>query len=66
MTPHSMRRTVGTAVAEKLGVGAESRQLGHKSEAVTQRHYVAAPEATPQAAAEVLERFAPKGQSSAS
>jgi integrase len=60
-----MRRTVGTAVADELGVGAASRQLGHKSEAVTARHYVAAPEATPQAAAAVLERFAPKGGSSA-
>ncbi len=27
VTPHSMRRTVGTAVADELGVGAASRQL---------------------------------------
>ena len=60
VTPHVMRKTVGTAVADELGVATASKQLGHRSEAVTKRHYVAVAPTTPAEAADVLERFAPK------
>lgn len=41
VTPHTMRKTAGTRIADALGMGAASAYLGHANEAVTKAHYVA-------------------------
>lgn len=40
VVPHSVRKTVITAVERELGLDAASRQAGHGSSDVTRRHYV--------------------------
>jgi len=40
VTPHTMRRTVATIVAEQLGDEAAAGQLGHSSPTVTRKHYI--------------------------
>lgn len=40
VTPHTFRRTVATVVRYEHGVDGAQLQLGHASNAVTQRHYV--------------------------
>ena len=41
-TPHTLRRTVGTAVARKYGLDAVREQLGHTDPSIAYRDYVAA------------------------
>jgi len=45
--PHDLRKYVGQLIADKLGVDAASRVLGHASVQVTERHYVAGAIAVP-------------------
>lgn len=60
VTPHTLRRTVGTQVAERFGVTAAARQLGHSSTAVTEAHYIKpTPEVTDHT--EALRGFLPDG-----
>ncbi|GED96438.1 tyrosine-type recombinase/integrase [Gordonia crocea] len=40
VTPHTLRRTVATVVAEALGDEAAAGQLGHSSPTVTRKHYI--------------------------
>lgn len=40
VTPHTFRKTTATTVERAHGLGAAKGQLGHASEAVTERHYV--------------------------
>lgn len=40
VTPHTFRKTVATAVERQRGSRAAASQLGHSSEAVTNRHYI--------------------------
>ncbi len=40
VVPHSIRKTVVTAVERELGLEAAARQAGHGSSDVTRRHYV--------------------------
>ena len=41
VTPHTLRRTVGTLVAHGAGLDAARDVLGHREPSVTARHYVA-------------------------
>lgn len=40
VTPHSFRRSVGTVVAQELGIDAAQQSLGHTQRETTERHYV--------------------------
>ncbi len=40
VVPHSLRKTVVTAVEREMGLEAAARQAGHGSSAITRRHYV--------------------------
>jgi len=40
VTPHTLRKTAGSAVADAVGVLAASRFLGHSDTRVTERHYL--------------------------
>ena len=54
VTPKTLRKTVATLVDAELGSKAAAKQLGHASDAVTLRHYVA-PSLVPVDSGEVLE-----------
>ena len=41
VSPHTLRRTVGTLVAHSAGLDAARDVLGHRDPSVTARHYVA-------------------------
>ena len=41
VSPHTLRRTVGTLVAHIAGLDAARNVLGHRDPSVTARHYVA-------------------------
>ena len=41
VSPHTLRRTVGTLVAHNVGLDAARDVLGHRDPSVTARHYVA-------------------------
>jgi integrase len=41
VTPHTLRRTVGTLVAHSAGLDAARDVLGHSDPSVTARHYIA-------------------------
>jgi integrase len=41
VSPHTLRRTVGTLVAHSVGRDAARDVLGHRDPSVTARHYVA-------------------------
>ena len=41
VSPHTLRRTVGTLVAHGAGLDAARDVLGHRDPSVTARHYVA-------------------------
>jgi integrase len=56
ITPHTFRKSVGTAVARGADIEAAAAQLGHGRSAVTAKHYVAAPDLGPDHR-EILERF---------
>ena len=41
VTPHTLRRTVGTVVAHQAGLDPARDLLGHRDPSITARHYVA-------------------------
>ena len=41
VSPHTLRRTVGTLVAHSAGLDAARDVLGHRDPSVTARHYIA-------------------------
>lgn len=41
VTPHTLRRTVGTVVAQGAGLDAARDLLGHRDPSITARHYIA-------------------------
>ncbi len=41
VSPHTLRRTVGTLVAHGAGLDAARDVLGHRDPSVTARHYIA-------------------------
>ena len=41
VSPHTLRRTVGTLVAHRAGQDAARDVLGHRDPSVTARHYIA-------------------------
>lgn len=47
VSPHTFRKTVGTAIERSTGLAAAASQLGHTSEAITRRHYVETPDLAP-------------------
>ena len=59
VTPHTLRRTVATAVYEATDSKTSSEQLGHGSEAITETHYIARKEQSGPDVRHVLESFAP-------
>lgn len=56
VSPHTFRKTVGTALERGAGLAGAALQLGHTSEAVTRRHYVQTPDFAPDVR-EILEKF---------
>jgi integrase len=42
VSPHTLRRTVGTRIAHEVGLDATREQLGHSDPSVTFQAYVAA------------------------
>jgi integrase len=58
ITPHTMRKTVGTAVAEARTTKQASDLLSHTATTTTETHYIAKPTTAPDAT-DVLARFAP-------
>jgi integrase len=56
ITPHTFRKSVGTAVGRGADIEAAAKQLGHASSAVTAKYYVATPDVGPDHR-EILERF---------
>ncbi|WP_166845089.1 tyrosine-type recombinase/integrase [Isoptericola sp. BMS4] len=56
ITPHTFRKSVGTAVERGADIEAAAKQLGHARSAVTAKHYVAAPDLGPDHRA-ILEKF---------
>jgi integrase len=56
ITPHTFRKSVGTAVERGADIEAAAAQLGHSRSAVTAKHYVALPDVGPDHRA-ILERF---------
>ena len=62
VTPHTFRRTVGTAVARCMGAQAAADQLGHSSPEVTVRHYIERVRRADHR--DVIEGMAPRGASS--
>lgn len=47
VTPHTMRKTVATAVSDEHGKSEAKQQLGHSSETITENHYIQAPASAP-------------------
>lgn len=47
VSPHTFRKTVGTAIERSTGLAAAASQLGHTTEAITRRHYVETPDLAP-------------------
>lgn len=45
--PHMVRSTVATILAQSEGTLAASKQLGHSSESITAKHYIARPDEAP-------------------
>lgn len=60
VTPHSFRRSVGTVVAEGLGIDAAQQSLGHAQRETTERHYVQRSTSGPDTRA-VLDNWAGNG-----
>lgn len=58
VTPHTFRKTVATVVEADADLATASRQLGHRSEQVTARHYVQPRNLGPDARTS-LDQFAP-------
>jgi integrase len=56
ITPHTFRKSVGTAVGRGADIAAAAAQLGHADPAVTAKHYFEAPDIGPDHRA-ILERF---------
>ncbi|MCF4122180.1 site-specific integrase [Antribacter sp. KLBMP9083] len=56
ITPHTFRKSVGTAVERGADIEAAAAQLGHTRTAITAKHYVATPDLGPDHRA-ILERF---------
>jgi integrase len=56
ITPHTFRKSVGTAVGRGADIEAAAKQLGHASSAVTAKYYVATPDVGPDHR-EILEQF---------
>ena len=56
ITPHTFRKSVGTAVERGADIEAAAAQLGHSRSAVTAKHYVAVAAVGPDHR-EILERF---------
>lgn len=61
VTPHSFRRSVGTVVAEGLGIDAAKQSLGHAQRETTERHYVQRSTSGPDTRA-VLDKWAGQGK----
>ncbi|SHX61476.1 putative phage integrase [Mycobacteroides abscessus subsp. bolletii] len=61
VTPHSFRRSVGTVVAEGLGIDAAQQSLGHAQRETTERHYVQRSTSGPDTRA-VLDKWAGQGK----
>lgn len=55
VTPHALRATCGSWVAEEHGVLEAARRLGHSSASVTTRHYARALDGGDLAVAEALD-----------
>ncbi len=58
VTPHDLRATHATWVADRHGVMAAARRLGHSNASVTTRHYARAVEGRDQEIAELLDAMA--------
>ncbi len=56
ITPHTFRKSVGTAVERGADIAAAAKQLGHASSAITAKYYVATPDVGPDQR-EILEQF---------
>jgi len=56
VTPHSVRRTVATAINDEMDVEMASELLGHMDSKITVQHYIRRSEIVNPATAEVLER----------
>lgn len=56
VTPHTFRKTVGTAVERAADLASAAEQLGHSNEKVTRKHYVEAPTLGPDHR-QILERL---------
>lgn len=61
ITPHTLRRTVGTAIGHEMGIDAARWQLGHRDPSLTAQVYVAARPVAPDTRP-VLRRFFEEGQ----
>ena len=57
VTPHTFRKTVATLIDETAGTRSAAAQLGHASETITRKHYVAKPKVAPDVS-EILEQLA--------
>ena len=60
VTPHTLRRTVGTLLAHEAGLDAVREQLGHSDPSLTWRSYVAARPVAPDLR-KTLDAFFDKG-----
>ncbi|MEV8515918.1 site-specific integrase [Dactylosporangium sp. NPDC051484] len=58
--PHTFRKTVATLIDKEADTKSAAAQLGHGSEQVTSRHYVAKPALAPDVS-EILERLGTQG-----
>ncbi|MBE3012289.1 tyrosine-type recombinase/integrase [Microbispora sp. NEAU-D428] len=65
VTPHDLRATHATWVADRHGVMAAARRLGHSNASVTTRHYARAVEGRDKEVAEALDVQAGHGERSA-
>jgi integrase len=62
VVPHNFRKTVATLIDQEASTKSASAQLGHASEQVTRKHYIAKPALAPDNS-EILEKLGSRGGS---
>ncbi|BCB73657.1 hypothetical protein GCM10022251_77510 [Phytohabitans flavus] len=62
VTPHTLRETVATVIAQEADTTSAAAQLGHASEAITSTYYIATPILVPDVS-DILEQFATRAGS---
>jgi len=60
VTPHTLRKTVATVIAQEADTKSAAAQLGHASEGITSTYYIAKPILVPDVS-DILEQFATTG-----